>query len=381
MLKNLASRLRRKTSSGRFIPEIDGFRFVAIFAVVLYHIKGSLDKSSVDFIHGPKEDWLANILVHGKYGVELFFVISGFILALPFALHYLRDARRVELKSYFVRRLTRLEPPYIIAMVVLFIAAGLTVKYTHSGLLNHLIASLFYMHNISYGELNRINAVAWSLEIEVQFYILVPLLTKIFTLRNKTKRRMILAFVILAGGLSRYLFYGQGGHFQETIIFYSQYFLCGFLLADIFILEWEQKPKHHSGWDIVSFLGWPALFILWESDFATNLFFPFAILILYIAAFRGVFFNKFFRNRWITAIGGMCYTIYLWHYPWISLIGRHTVKLSLTENYFVNILFQAVLLIPVILAGSIVLFVLIERPCMDKHWPGKLWAKIRSISG
>ena len=60
----------------------------------------------------------------GFRGVELFFVISGFILGLPFAAHYLKGAAPVSLRKYYLRRLTRLEPPYIVALLVLFILAA-----------------------------------------------------------------------------------------------------------------------------------------------------------------------------------------------------------------------------------------------------------------
>ena len=64
-----------------------------------------------------------------KRGVELFFAISGFILGIPFASHYLRGVPRVNLRRYFIRRLTRLEPPYIINLMVL---AGILVIVTRT---------------------------------------------------------------------------------------------------------------------------------------------------------------------------------------------------------------------------------------------------------
>ncbi len=51
-------------------------------------------------------------------GVKVFFAISGFVLALPFLKYYLGISdKKVQLKSYFIRRLTRLEPPFIITLV------------------------------------------------------------------------------------------------------------------------------------------------------------------------------------------------------------------------------------------------------------------------
>jgi len=103
---------RRITTQKRFIPQIDGLRFVAIASVVFFHIYiyAALERGAVP-VPGP-----LNIDMP-KHDVELFFAISGFILGVPFASRYLLGAPKVNLKSYFLRRLTRLEPPYFLALM------------------------------------------------------------------------------------------------------------------------------------------------------------------------------------------------------------------------------------------------------------------------
>src|SRR5882672_10637739 len=109
----LLARLSRETSSGRFIPEMDGLRFAAIGMVVLFHLNGYLiGKSQRYHSSPPSSDWLAQAALVGFRGVELFFVISGFILGLPFAAQHIEGRPPVGLRKYYVRRLTRLEPPY-----------------------------------------------------------------------------------------------------------------------------------------------------------------------------------------------------------------------------------------------------------------------------
>lgn len=108
--------LQRITSSGKFIPEIDGLRFLAILSVVLFHINGLIliyDKHVINK-NNIIYNFINYILSHCYLGVPLFFVISGFILSMPFANYYLKGQNKPELKKYFVRRLTRLEPPYIL---------------------------------------------------------------------------------------------------------------------------------------------------------------------------------------------------------------------------------------------------------------------------
>src|ERR1043166_5891003 len=141
----------RETSSGRFIPEMDGLRFAAIGMVVLFHLNGFLIVKSKLFYPVPPTDWLAQAAYVGFHGVELFFVISGFILGLPFAAHHLKGKPAVSLRKYYLRRLTRLEPPYFVAAIVLFLLAIWIQKAYMRSLAPHLAASLSYLHNLIYG--------------------------------------------------------------------------------------------------------------------------------------------------------------------------------------------------------------------------------------
>src|ERR1700722_2287912 len=131
---------RRITTQKRFIPQIDGLRFVAIGSVVLFHLYAVLELGAI-----PRPVSLNTDLAKG--GVELFFAISGFILGVPFASRYLLKAEKVNLKQYFQRRLTRLEPPYFIS---LFVCAALQVVWSHRSLSDfapHLMASSAYLTN------------------------------------------------------------------------------------------------------------------------------------------------------------------------------------------------------------------------------------------
>ena len=103
--------LRRITTSGQYFPEIDGLRFVAIFSVVFFHVYAQTRKEA------PLPPVLDTFISHGDRGVRLFFAISGFILALPFCAQFHGAHRKVDLRRYFLRRLTRLEPPYLLSLV------------------------------------------------------------------------------------------------------------------------------------------------------------------------------------------------------------------------------------------------------------------------
>jgi peptidoglycan/LPS O-acetylase OafA/YrhL len=121
--------LKRKTHSTSFIPEIDGLRFFAIITVVLFHLNTALSRNvglgsdlGISAL-GGKETFI-NLgwwVVRLDLGVKVFFAISGFVLALPFVRRaLLNEGKEISIKDYFVRRLTRLEPPFVVSLVLFF---------------------------------------------------------------------------------------------------------------------------------------------------------------------------------------------------------------------------------------------------------------------
>jgi peptidoglycan/LPS O-acetylase OafA/YrhL len=80
-------------------------------------------------------------------------------------------------------------------------------------------------------------------------------------------------------------------------------------------------------------------------------------------------------NRWIATIGGMCYSIYLVHYPIFVLLGRHLPVEDLQPDLAFAV--TCALLLPIGLLASAVFFVLVERPCMDPAWPEHARARVR----
>src|SRR2546423_12695939 len=86
--------LRRKTTTGRYIPEMDGMRFIAIMLVLVYHAtlpmqalaRGAPIQHPFGAVIADVSHWHLwdHVLNQGQFGVHLFFILSGFILALPF---------------------------------------------------------------------------------------------------------------------------------------------------------------------------------------------------------------------------------------------------------------------------------------------------------
>jgi peptidoglycan/LPS O-acetylase OafA/YrhL len=375
----LARRLSRETSSGRFIPQIDGLRFVAIAMVVLYHLNGYLlAKSNMDF-SAAGQDWLQQTASVGFHGVELFFVISGFILALPFAAHYLNGEPKVELKKYYLRRLTRLEPPYILAALLLFIVATTVQSKSALALLPHLGSSLVYLHNLIYGHTSPVIGVGWSLEIEIQFYLLVPFLALIFAIRKQWLRRTVICGLMFAAMGMQLSALQNSARFSLSILAFLQFFLAGFLLADIYLQDWKRSPAKVFYWDVIALVGWPLLFVMLHVPKFTRWCFPVFALVLYCSAFRGRLCSRLFSLRGITVIGGMCYSIYLIHYEVISAVARFTGKFGEGLPYWIYLSMQMGMVGTAVLLICGTYFVLIEKPCMRRDWPQRLLQFVKTI--
>jgi peptidoglycan/LPS O-acetylase OafA/YrhL len=361
---------RRITTQNRFIAQIDGLRFVAIAWVVFFHIYAVLsDRGAVP---AP----LTLDIDLPKRGVELFFAISGFILGVPFASALLRNAPAVNLKQYFLRRLTRLEPPYFISLFVWAAAQWLTARRPLGNMAPHLLASFFYLHNLIFGGFRGpVNPVGWSLEVEIQFYLLVPLLAALFAIAATRSRRVVILGLMLVSGILSLPLY-KTVHFHYSIAYYLAFFLAGFLVCDFYVTrQAEWKPNFL--WDALALCLWPLIW--YPGRTVGHVVLPFVIVVLYLAAFRGCICSAVFSNRVITNIGGMCYSIYLFHALIIYFVKHMTYRLHIGQNFWFYYFLQACMIVPVVLLLCGAFFVLIERPCMDREWPQKLWRFVHTL--
>jgi peptidoglycan/LPS O-acetylase OafA/YrhL len=377
-LRSIVLSLRRYTSSGLYIPELDGLRFVAIFFVYVYHVSIDVVRHTPPGAQQPSSP-LYFLVQQLNIGVPLFFAISGMILGLPFARYWLLRGPKVSLRRYFLRRVTRLEPPYIASLLLLFVVKYLGHRGTIAAMLPHLGASLVYLHNLIYQDLSTINPAAWSLEVEVQFYILAPILALVFCIRRGWLRRALISGAIVIMTFqpwAQIVDASRRGYViwlaHLTLVGNIQYFLTGFLLADFFLLLPTSKYRNR-WWDIATILGWPcfALMLVERPGMATVAL-PGIILLLYVGAFYGTLSSGMFGSLWVASIGGMCYSIYLLHSYTISTLGFLTERLGSSLPYEVRLLTQVILMTPIVLAISTIFYLAIEQPCMRGDWPKRL---------
>ncbi len=377
--------LQRVTNSGNFIPEIDGLRFIAIIMVLIYHLDGFLMKELKGDYCDEANHYinLHRFLQNGYFGVELFFAISAFVVTLPFARYYLQNGSSISLKDFFWRRLTRIEPPYLISLLIilgahLYILNGEKFSdYTPS-----FYYSLFYSHGYFYHRDFQplVNNVTWSLEIEIQFYILAPLISYFLFKKNKMGMSLLV-------GLT--LFFTMITKFPKPNIIslyeYFHYFLLGITVAYMKqgnirwkLIETLNVQYSQTLISILAFL----LMIFTDITYMGPLHTWFKLILSCLQMFFMfvVFYNLLVSEHsklWInatffTVIGGMCYSIYLFHNHLIMSIGHYLLKIKLSSYFILDYFIIGLILILAVFLISTLFFILIERPCMDKNWPKKL---------
>jgi len=215
--------------------------------------------------------------------------------------------------------------------------------------------------------------VLWSLETEVQFYILAPLLAKIFLVTGHCARRGILIAAILLAPAFAGLF-GHHYYVWVSLLGNIQYFLAGFLLADLHVTGNLRPGRFAFAWDAAFLVAGFAIVRL-QTLGSGEWLLPWILFAVCLAAFLGRLAPALLAQPWIATIGGMCYTVYLYHTLVISTLYRETVHLQ-THILWLDLLIQFLVMTPVIFIISAGLFVVLERPFMRREWPAKAWAAV-----
>lgn len=391
-LNSIPEKLARITSGRKIIKEIDGLRFMAIMPVLVLHIHERFIAQTP--LNLPKN--IGNNPTYftasmGFLGVYLFFVVSGFILALPFASSHLNNTKKIGLKKYYWRRFTRLEPPFIIWTSIFFIIFLLVKNANFITYLPHYLASITYTHALFYQDWPPFNPPTWTLEIEIQFYLIAPFLANwLFRIADKLKRRITMFTLVTSILIAQQLVIWYAPTFLNpyqtmplyfNILGHFQYFLIGFILADIYLTSSYLNRKRVI-YDFVGILSVFALITGWSWNFGlgSRIIVLISLFLLFCSAFKGVYLNKIICNRWIVSIGGMCYTIYLIHLPIAEFIIKFSKNMVITNNYEINFLLQLLIYIPITLTISAIFFLLIEKPCMEKDWLSKLKLKLSTLT-
>lgn len=364
-LQQIQTLLLRTPASGQYLRFIDGLRFLAIFPVVLQHANERLAKYGNLGNLSLTEDFISFLISRGTIGVFLFFAISGFVLTLPFA----KNSGTFSYKQYLAKRLRRIEPPFLFWMSIFALVLWVKATYGLDELLLHYLATVTYTHQLFFQEYSWINPVAWSLEVEIQFYLLAPFLAMAyFSFSSIGKRQLGIAVLILLWILLQHFLGWHLYPWKASILGHFQHFLVGMLAADLFVNPRKvQVPSWV--WDILPLPLALGMAFTWTDELGKTLLFELMLLLLLIASWKGHTFKKFLSLTWIAIVGGMCYTTYLTHLPLLEAAYSFIGDFGHSTGYLGQLSISLILVLPMILFSSIVFYRWIEQPFMKPSKP------------
>jgi len=195
-----------RTHQKSTIAVLDGVRGLAILFVITFHI----DWSNQNYKN--LWDWRTNPLasavsIAGGTGVTLFFVLSGFLLFMPYAKALLFAGRWPLARSFYVRRMLRIMPGYYISLLVLLLIEGR--DYFLPANWPKLFLFLSFLMDSSKDTFRALNGPYWTLAVEWQFYMILPLLTLgilLLVRRVPVQKRLFAVTLSLLGIMALSLF-------------------------------------------------------------------------------------------------------------------------------------------------------------------------------
>ncbi|MCA9081007.1 MAG: hypothetical protein KDA58_10645, partial [Planctomycetaceae bacterium] len=158
--------------------------------------------------------------------------------------------------------------------------------------------------------------------------------------------------------------------FMRALPYNLDHFLAGMLLADLYSTEKASPRQPSFAWDVLGTCAWIGIIASQQTTAARHAL-PLLTIVAYLGVFRGIWLRYFCSLRWITIIGGMCYTLYLNHFYVISFVSKVTIPRLHNVDYMSALLLQCLLILPLTFLLGAVLFALIERPFM-------IWRPFRS---
>ncbi len=361
-----AALLGRHTSSAPLLREMDGLRVLPLLLVIgLHYMHRLCIIAPGGLLPNPDNTLLMAVMQKGDFGVQIFFTISGFVLGLPFARQFLLAGRPVEPGRFYLRRIVRIQGPLLINLVIHVAVLGLVLhKYPLSELMAQFLPTWGCWYQTSTGQLSLINPVAWSLEPEMQFCLLMPLICRVFDIGSLALRRGVLALAVLLPP------FWKAGLNPALLPAQIEYFVMGLLLADCHLTSWSRpEPVNGGAWTwrgLAGFAGMSGLLALrHDHQLFTDLAMPWVLFLGMGGVLNSPLWKGIFAHPVLATVGGWCYTIYLYHiliiYGTLTLLFKVVPLAGLHPAFWT---YLPVCLASVVIACAI-LYVLTERPFIE----------------
>ena len=390
---------------------IDGLRALSVYFVIVFHCfyftARLLPKDMLFGFIDSVPSYLTWVW-HGDKGVDIFFVISGFLVGGIIFREYEKHGK-IHLKKFYFRRIFRIVPVYILALMLFMLVDPGNAKYVWANLLfinNFLPASwLLAPHS-------------WSISVEVQFYLIFPLFF-LYVLRPGSKKIFLLFLVFILASVIRaalllqepdlyttpiYVNFlnlgGNPGRFAE-VIYGNLYTRFGPLILGV-LLAYLHTHHHHKVSSFVSnnvalstvifFFGLIALIVtsnipyhnpasFYSKNYNTD------INLLMIATNRNLFslgvtiilffclypigitkpVKRFLSSKLLLPIAKTSYSIYLFHAPVlvIAAVMVHGLDVKPADVSVASLITTSVLTLFLSWLLSVLVYISLEKPAID----------------
>jgi len=322
-----------------YLPGLDGIRALAVLGVMLYH---------------ADLPWMPG----GFLGVDVFFVLSGFLIT-SLILEEFDRRGKIDFKAFYIRRARRLLPALLLMLAVVGVAAAFFYRDAAPAFRTDAIASLFYVNNWWYIAADQsyfefigrppLLKHLWSLSIEEQFYLIWPAITLIALKFGKRRAVLITALVGAIASTIWMAVLSVSNGFPELADPSRAYFgtdshIMGLLIGAALAVVWRpgRLPTKLvpgakillTGIGVASLLA--VIWVFWQvGEFSGFLyrggFLLFALLVAVLVAMAshpGSPFGAMLGTQPWRYIGQRSYGLYLWHWP-IFMVTRPDLDIGL----------------------------------------------------
>jgi peptidoglycan/LPS O-acetylase OafA/YrhL len=405
----LAAQLETSQEQGT-IGTLDGVRAIACLTVMGYHI--NLMTRSAHLWTTDGKPLTSAVVLAGSSGVTLFFVLSGFLLFLPYAKALLFERSWPDTRLFYLRRILRIIPGYYTSLFLIVVLER--PEYLQPERWSQLVLFPLFLMDSTQATFRQLNGPYWTLAIEWQFYMLLPWIAlgiRAIVQRLRPERRIwgvvgcllglmawgvltryvgayfmanpTATFLVPRGVLNVLLFitYGVDGKFLEDFAVGMLTGLCYLVVRHAAtgrnVVQRVQRlsPWLWGGGVLLCFLmaiqlngqSWPILGPLfqsteWLNELGFSLGFGVCILAILFDPFGGL--KRFFAWAPLRWIGLISYSLYIWHLPLLvsfgSHIGPNLSYLPAFAAYSLYWLWAVVVIIPF----SFAMYMLVEKPGM-----------------
>ncbi|WP_293312283.1 acyltransferase family protein [Pedobacter sp. UBA5917] len=341
------------------IISLDGFRALAAIGVCYIHSWSSFGNPQINLFGFD----FSKILAIGGNGVDLFFVISGFIMYTNYG------TKNYSVKEFLIKRWIRLSPAFYAASIVY-----ISFSYFQNAdfpVFKSVLTSIFYLNNI----LSKYSSAGlfWTLSLEWQYYLIFPIFTWIQYLKNFKTALIIFSSAFGIIPLIIIIFWPETASLLTDQILFRFFEFAFGMLAGKFYYNNNSDRKIN----ILLFL--PLLIIVYlgrvlisknilEIFSVYNSFIKwlgFSIMGLGFAAilYWGLYqkwLTKVFKFTGLSYLGKLSYSFYLWHGLVIQLFAQYLIKYGLfsTTNVFITFVSTLIFLIPI----SFISYRYLEKP-------------------